>query len=102
MSAYVTGNTEDGRLLWGGGWRMKHELGFPLDAFLDEVRSRNGLVDWMEAMADASIDDNLPALHKEMQALLPEEDLRECKTRFMLLTRRYTPQEFVDSKKRAS
>ncbi|WP_289460500.1 hypothetical protein, partial [Klebsiella pneumoniae] len=77
----------DGRMLMGGVWRLWHQAGFPLEmSYL--LSMQNGIeVDWCEAMADASTDDNLPSLTQQLEGFLDDETMKKLKSGFMGLLR---------------
>ena len=79
---YATGCTSDGTMLIGGIWRLWHQEGFPLEMAHLVCRDKGWRVDWLEAMADASRSDNLPALMKQVEAFLPSEEILHLKFGF--------------------
>lgn len=97
---YITDISKDhGHLMIGGVWRLWHQDGFPVEMSWLHARDQGNYVDWVEAMADASTDDNLPALVKQMESFLTPEDMMNCKMRFMaLLNSGQTYQSILDSK----
>lgn len=89
MSFYISGLTEDKRPLLAGVWRMKHQEGFPVEMSHLLVRDRGYLIDWMEAMADASIDNNLPILWGEIEQFLTQDQQIDLQIRFMTLLKQH-------------
>ncbi len=73
----------------GGVWRMHHEMGFPLELSKMLCADRGILIDWMEAMADASLDNNLPSLVGHMESILNAQEVMELKIRFMAMCKVY-------------
>jgi hypothetical protein len=72
---YQTGFTKDGSPLIGGIWKMKTEVGFPVDLSILEIQQRGGAPDWAEMLADAGSVD-LPAFEfdnavHEMRQVIP-------------------------------
>lgn len=97
---YVTGRTPIGALFVGGAWTFWHQDGFPLEMTYLLARDQGNLVDWIEAMADASTTDNLPALMKQLESFLPVEDLVQIKIRWVALHRAgQTPAQILANKK---
>lgn len=84
---YITGLTEDLHTLIGGVWRMHHQEGFPLELSYITVKQSNFRIDWVEAMADASLDNNLHVLVKNIEVFLPEKEVTILKTLFAYLVR---------------
>lgn len=82
---YTTGYTENGVPLIGGIWTLYHQEGFPIE-LSNLICNNNGwLVDWMEAMIDASRSHNCPALMKMLESLLPDETIKHLKIGFMYI-----------------
>ena len=98
-TAYVSGLTTEGTPILAGLWRMKDEMGFPVSCFLDETTARGFHVDWLEAMADASMTDNLPALMREIEMLLTHEKVDRLKAGFVLAVKNNTYSEILEKKK---
>jgi hypothetical protein len=96
---YTTGITPDGARLIGGVWTLWHQEGLPLEVSHLNCKQEGWAVDWMEAMADASLTDNLPALVDAITAFLPAEELQAIKARFGCLCQQYTPEQIMASKK---
>jgi alanyl-tRNA synthetase len=98
---YITGLTSNGQSLMGGIWRHYHQNGFPLE-ITNLVAKENGwCVDWLEAMADASIDNNLPSLMSHLETFLDEETLVSIKISFMnLLNKGRTFSSILEDKKK--
>ena len=56
---YVTGVSDDGRLLLGGIFRMHDEHGYPVDCCFEEAKLRGYDIDWLEALCDCWLNDCL-------------------------------------------
>jgi hypothetical protein len=56
---YVTGLNPDGKILVGGIFRMKDEQGVPLDFSHDICREKGWVIDYMELLCDAWLNDCL-------------------------------------------
>lgn len=82
MGIYITGKTPEGKPLIGGIWSLFHRDGFPLEMSRIQCESSGWLVDWIEACADASMDNNLPALVKHMESFMQPDDLTRVKARY--------------------
>jgi hypothetical protein len=82
MTTLYTTGTPDGRPLIGGVWRLYHQDGFPIEMSWITARDGNASIDWMEAMADASTTNNLPALYDAMKQFLPADELTAICARF--------------------
>lgn len=80
---YSTGCTPDGKILVGGVWKLWEQEGFPLEMSHLVCRDRGWAVDWLEAMADASLTHNCPALMKHLESFLTDETLTALKAGFM-------------------
>jgi hypothetical protein len=82
---YTTGLTSDGYFLIGGIYRMKDELGFPLDASLDYcIESGNLVIDWCECLADAGSqkDWKFDSVLEELEMLLNKNTKEETEKKF--------------------
>ena len=80
---YCTGCTSEGVLLMGGIWTLWHQNGFPLEMSYLVCRDGGWVIDWLEAMADASVTNDLPALVGHIETFLPSETMTALKTGFM-------------------
>lgn len=76
---YITGISDSDRILVGGVWRLYHECGFPVESSHMICKENGLLVDWMDAMVDASTDNNLPALVRQMESFIPEKEMAQIK-----------------------
>lgn len=56
---YVTAIGADGKFMLGGIFRMQDEVGFPLDASFEEIKSLGFHIDWLEALCDCWLNDCL-------------------------------------------
>ena len=79
---YITGYTPDRAPLIGGVWKLWEQEGFPLEMSHMTCLDRGWRVDWLEAMADASTTNNLPALMGHIEAFLPAEVVAQLKAGF--------------------
>lgn len=81
---YFTGLTEHGEPLMGGLFRMKDQLGFPLDMAFEKCREMRVCPDWFEAMADAMSQSytKYETVLYDMQMLLGEALTGELQQRF--------------------
>jgi len=68
---YPTGLTREGIPLIGGVWTLWEQEGFPLEMSHLVCQGNGWAVDWLEAMADATVTNNCPALMKHVEAFLP-------------------------------
>ena len=50
---HVTGKTEDGKPLMGGGFRFVDEQGIPLDLLVDRLDQKGLMLDWRDFYRDA-------------------------------------------------
>ena len=98
---YMTGTTPEGCVLIGGVWRLAHQEGFPLELSRMIVEERGWRIDWLEAMADASIDDNLPALMRQCESFMDGNTILRLKLVFQRLvdTEGKTYQQIIDGKR---
>lgn len=97
---YPTGYTTDGKLLLGGVWTHYHQNGFPVEMSYMSAQARGARIDWLEAMADASTTDNLPALVEEMTTFMPKETVDEIGARFAdMISKGHTYDSILESKK---
>lgn len=99
---YTTGCTPDGTFLIGGIWKLWEQEGFPLEMAYLVCRDKGWRVDWMEAMADASITNNCPALVKHIEAFLPSETMMHLKAGFMYMLNSGKTFEQVVAEKQAN
>ena len=98
---YATGCTPEGVVLIGGIWKMWEQEGFPIELAHILCRDKGCAVDWFEAMCDASITNNCPALMRQIDAILPEDAIRKLKIGFMhAIKSGKTYEEMVSEKKR--
>jgi hypothetical protein len=83
---YFTGLTPDGRLLLGGVFRMKDEVGFPLDMSYEIAKEKGWLIDWMEYLADAGRQKQpkIESCLREIGYLLGEDEAKKIGDRFVL------------------
>lgn len=98
-SIYTTGVTPAGEQLIGGVWRLAHQDGFPLELSYVLACQGGWRIDWREAMADASLDDNLPALMRQIESFLDESSLLQLKVNFVRVMEHKSPQQVMDEKK---
>lgn len=98
---YITGVTIDGQFMMGGVWRFYHQNGFPLEITTLTAKENGWCVDWLEAMADASIDNNLPSLTSHLETFLDEETLVWIKSGFInLLNKGITVNDILENKRK--
>jgi hypothetical protein len=76
---YFTGHTPDGVPLVGGVWTLWAQEGFPLEMSYLVSRGNGWAVDWLEAMADASRSDDLPALIGHIEPFLARDVVQRFK-----------------------
>lgn len=86
---YCTGIGENGKPLLGGIWRMYSEQGFPIEMSHMEAQEKGCQVDWLEAMADASLTADCPRLVQEMEQFL-SGSMHEIKTKFVQAVRKFS------------
>ena len=67
---YCTGIAPDGKPILGGIWKMYAERGMPLEISHMEAEERGCHVDWLEAMADASLTADAPRLIQELEQFM--------------------------------
>lgn len=84
---YATGCTPDGILLVGGVWTLRDQEGFPIEMSYLLVRDKGWLIDWAEAMADASLSNNCPALMKAVEEFLPAQAIAHLRAGFVHMVR---------------
>lgn len=100
---YRTGRTPQGIPLLGGVWRLWHQDGFPLEMSYLFCQAEGLAIDWLEAMADASLTDNLPALMEAVEAFLPADVIQDLKLGFAgCLSMGKTPQMIVEEKRQGA
>lgn len=99
---YMTGCTPDGTPLIGGVWTLRDQEGFPLEMSHLVARDKGWLIDWAEAMADASRSNNCPALMKAVEAFLPSHVITHLKVGFVQMVRSGKSFEQVIAEKRAN
>ena len=98
---YATGCTPEGVILLGGIWKMWEQEGFPIEMAHIFCRDKGCAVDWFEAMCDASITNNCPALMRQIGEFLPEDVIIKLKVGFMhAIKSGRTFEEIVAEKKR--
>jgi len=98
---YITGFALDGSPLIGGVWKMWHQQGFPLEMSHLVCAGKGWRVDWLDAMADASISGNLPSLMKHVESFLANEVIEQLKTGFIRAIRGgKTYEQIVEEKHR--
>ncbi len=89
--------------MMGGVWRLYHQEGMPIEMTYLHLMSSGVKVDWVEAMADASIDNNLSSLLDQMLIFIPRDQIDEIGERFMaLLNSGQTYQSILDRKRAKS
>lgn len=98
---YVTGYTAEHKPLFGGVWTAWHQNGFPLEMSHMILRDRGDAVDWMEAMADASCSNDLPALMGHIEGFLDTETVNALKMRFVMMLGTGVTYEQIVANKRA-
>lgn len=87
--------------MMGGVWRLWHQEGMPLEMTYLHLKSKGIQVDWMEAMADASLDNNLPSLANQLLTFMPREEVDAIFARLMVLKDSgLTYQAILDSKRK--
>ena len=86
---YCTGIAPDGKPLLGGIWRMYSERGLPIEISHMEAEERGCHVDWIEAMADASLTADCPNLVREMQQFMGDA-MHGIKTKFIQTMRAFS------------
>lgn len=99
---YFTGCTPDRVLLMGGIWKLWEQEGFPLEMSFLVCRDKGMAVDWLEAMADASRTNNLPALMAALETFLPAETIQTLKAGFMRVLQSGETYEQILEGKRAN
>ena len=99
---YSTGCTPDGTILIGGVWTLRDQEGFPLEMSHLVARDKGWLIDWAEAMADASRSNNCPALMKAVEAFLPAHVITHLKVGFVQMVRSGKSFDEVIAEKRAN
>jgi hypothetical protein len=82
---FQTGINPEGKPLVGGLWRMAHEMGFPLEIAYLECQQHGWAPNWREAMEDASKDNNLPALMRQLETFLDEPTITRLKISYLAL-----------------
>lgn len=97
---YTTGANCDGVPLIGGVWTLWEQEGFPLEMSYLICRDKGWAVDWLEAMADASVNNNCPALMKHVSGFLPDEAILAMKLGFMRVVKTGKTWEQVVAEKR--
>ncbi len=86
---YCTGIATDGKPLLGGIWKMYAERGIPLEISHMEAEERGCHVDWMEAIADASLSADAPRLIRELEQFMGPA-IYGIKTRFIQAMRAFS------------
>lgn len=83
---FVSGFTHDGRPLLAGLFRLKDEVGFPLDMSYEECKERGYAPDWAEALADAGRQGSAKydSVLRELGYLLGEPAKRDIVHKFQL------------------
>lgn len=101
---YITGLTDDGYFLIGGIYRMKDELGFPLDASLDYcIEKGNLIIDWCECLADAGSQNDwkFDSVLEELEMLLNKSTKEEIEQKFFqygnYVMRNYNTKTFIET-----
>lgn len=97
---YTTGCTSSGVPLIAGVWTLWEQEGFPLEMSHLICQDSGWAVDWAEAMVDASVTNNCPALVKHIEAFLPSETILHLKVGFMHLVRSGRSYESILREKR--
>ena len=99
----MTGKTSENIPLIGGVWRLYHQEGFPLEMSHLIAKGNGWKVDWLEAMADASLDNNCPALMKQIESFLDDETIDNLKIGYMFVFKHLnkTFQEVLDEKRKS-
>jgi hypothetical protein len=82
---YFTGANRNNQLLIGGIWKLWEQEGFPIELSNIVCKDNLVLVDWLEAMLDASCSNNCPSLMTHLESFLSEAELFELKIRFVSL-----------------
>jgi len=99
---YTTGCTEDGTYLIGGVWTLRDQVGFPIEMSHVVCKQNGWLIDWMEAMADASRSNNCPALMRVVETFMPEDGIMRLKMGFVHMVRSGKSFDEVVAEKRAN
>lgn len=99
---YFTGFS-DGKALVGGIWRMKSQEGFPVELSALQCASAGIIPDWMEAMADASTENECPSLMDDLGSFMTADQLCLLRARFtalfLLEDSPYTYESFLKEKR---
>ncbi len=82
---FVTGMKPDRSPLFGGVWTLWHRDGFPLALSPLMLCNADAAADWAEAMCDASLSDNLPALMRALESFLSADEIAALKAGFTKL-----------------
>lgn len=99
---YLTGISSSGKPLLGGVWTLWEQEGFPLEMSHLICQESGWGVDWFEAMVDASVSNNCPALMKHIESFLPGETLLLLKINFMAAIQSGKSYQQLLSEKRAN
>jgi hypothetical protein len=86
---YFTGIAPDGKLLLGGIFRMKDEVGFPMDMSYELAKDKGYHVDWCECLADAGRQkqSKFESTMREIGYLIGDEVAKEIGEKFALLVK---------------
>ena len=99
---YLTGYTTSGKALIGGVWTLRDQEGFPLEMSHVVAQGSDCVIDWAEAMADASISNRCPSLMQQIESFLPADTISHLKMGFMHNVRSGKTFEEIVSEKRAN
>lgn len=86
---YCTGVAPDGKPLLGGIWKMYSEQGLPIEISHMEAEERGCHVDWLEALADASMTADAHRLVREMEQFMGDA-MHGIKTAFVNAMRKFS------------
>jgi hypothetical protein len=96
---YITSITPEGKFLLGGIWKLYSQEGYPLE--MSHLSCPEGhVIDWFEAMLDASTTNECPSLMDKISDFLPRETLSHLKRGFVLASQSgKTYQQLLDEKR---
>lgn len=98
---YITGLNPTGIPLIGGVWRLRDQEGLPLEMSYLMAREKGFLIDWCEAMADASRSNNCPVLMQSIGEFLPDNVINHLKAGFLSMLKSGKSFDQIVSDKRA-
>ncbi len=97
---YTTGYTQQGVELVGGIWTLFDQEGFPIEMSYLKLKQDGKRVDWIEAMASASLSNNLPSLVAQMSLFMGESELNLIKVLYSTLLKLGKTPEIIMEMKR--